>query len=143
MWWLDSGDLTLLAREQQTGRYDADPWQELIADWTEPRESVSIGEVLENCLNKPQAQWMPADKESDRALPARVGVGTISGMARNAAGMALPKSGYAGVNVTSITSVFVRSQRVTGGGYIFHITGDSDDNGELFDNESFPANKNW
>ena len=62
VWWLDSGDLTLLAREQQAGRYDADPWQELIAGWTEPRESVSIGELLEGCLNKPQAQWMQADK---------------------------------------------------------------------------------
>ena len=54
--------MTVLAREEQAGRYDADPWQELIAGWIEPHDNVSISELLDNCLKKPQAQWMQSDE---------------------------------------------------------------------------------
>jgi predicted P-loop ATPase len=62
VWWLDTAELIQLAADQQVDRYEGDPWEEVIAPWTETRSSVSISEVLEKCLAKPQAQWTQTDK---------------------------------------------------------------------------------
>jgi predicted P-loop ATPase len=62
VWWLDSRELTLEAAEQQAGRYEGDPWDELIAGWIAGRESVSIAQVLELCIEKEKSQWTQADK---------------------------------------------------------------------------------
>ena len=55
-WWLDTPDLVQLANDQQEARYEGDPWEEVIEPWLEGRPSTAISEVLEKCLNKPQAQ---------------------------------------------------------------------------------------
>jgi hypothetical protein len=62
VWWLDTVELVQLASDQQVDRYEGDPWEEVIAPWIETRSSVSISEVLEKCLAKPQAQWTQTDK---------------------------------------------------------------------------------
>ena len=50
------------AAEQQGERYEDDPWDELIANWSETQETVSITEVLEHCLQKRRDQWTQQDK---------------------------------------------------------------------------------
>jgi predicted P-loop ATPase len=61
-WWLDTSALVEIAVEEQAARYQGDPWEEIIAPWLEVRSSTSVSEVLEKCVNKPQAQWTQADK---------------------------------------------------------------------------------
>jgi predicted P-loop ATPase len=61
-WWLETNELAQMASDQQMDRYEGDPWEEVIAPWLEARSSVSIGEVLEKCLQKAQALWTQTDK---------------------------------------------------------------------------------
>jgi predicted P-loop ATPase len=61
-WWLDTGDLTEQAEEEQSYRCDEDPWQDAMATWVNGRTDVSISEVLSLCLEKPRAQWTQTDK---------------------------------------------------------------------------------
>ena len=51
-----------MASLERADRYEGDPREEVIARWTEDRRSVSIGEVLSRCLDKPQALWTQVDK---------------------------------------------------------------------------------
>src|SRR4051794_21252817 len=62
VWWLETADLVEMASDQQIERYEGDPWEEVIGPWLEARTSISIGEVLEKCLQKAQALWTQADK---------------------------------------------------------------------------------
>jgi predicted P-loop ATPase len=62
VWWLDTPDLVQLATDQQEARYEGDPWEEVIGPWLEYRESTSVSEILQKCINKPQAQWTQTDK---------------------------------------------------------------------------------
>jgi putative DNA primase/helicase len=62
VWWLDTPDLVHLAADQQEARYEGDPWEEMIAPWLECRQSVSVSEILQKCINKPTAQWTQTDK---------------------------------------------------------------------------------
>lgn len=61
-WWLDSRELNKAAAEEQSDRYEGDPWDEAIASWTEARDTVSISEVLEFCIEKRRDQWTQLDK---------------------------------------------------------------------------------
>ena len=61
-WWLETTELVQMASDQQMERYEGDPWDEVIACWLEGRSSVSISEVLERCLQKPQGLWTQTDK---------------------------------------------------------------------------------
>ena len=61
-WWLDNAKITEAAEEQQAARYDDDPWASVIHGWLEGREDVTIEQILTNCLDKPRAQWLQADK---------------------------------------------------------------------------------
>lgn len=61
-WWLDSVALNREAAEEQAERYEGDPWDELILDWAGLRESVSIAEVLTNCLEKRKDMWTQWDR---------------------------------------------------------------------------------
>ncbi|MCL4853333.1 MAG: hypothetical protein KJZ78_18405, partial [Bryobacteraceae bacterium] len=82
-WWLDSVDLNREAAEEQADRYEGDPWDELIMAWAEGRESVSISEVLTNCLEKKKDQWTQMDKNRvSRSLRARGWVRYNSGPRR-------------------------------------------------------------
>ena len=62
VWWLDTAELAQMASDEQTERYEGDPWEEVIGRWADDRPSVSIGEVLERCLQKPQGLWTRSDK---------------------------------------------------------------------------------
>ena len=62
VWWLDTADLVQLASDQQEARYEGDPWEEVIGPWLVSKETTAISEVLEKCINKPQAQWTQTDK---------------------------------------------------------------------------------
>jgi predicted P-loop ATPase len=59
---LETTELVDIATVEQADRYEGDPWEEVIARWAEDRRSVSIGEVLSRCLDKPQALWTQVDK---------------------------------------------------------------------------------
>jgi predicted P-loop ATPase len=61
-WWLETPDLVRLAGDQQEARYEGDPWEELLAPWLDGRESTSVSEVLQRCIDKPQSQWTQTDK---------------------------------------------------------------------------------
>lgn len=61
-WWLDSVALNREAAEEQSDRYDGDPWDELILAWAESRESVSIADVLSVCLEKKKDMWTQWDR---------------------------------------------------------------------------------
>lgn len=78
-WWLDDPDVVRESAEQQEGRYDADPWQDIIAPWldsprqrfltqTEPlepytstRDSTNALEVLLHAIGKRQHDITLAD----------------------------------------------------------------------------------
>ncbi len=62
VWWLETAELVQLASDEQIDRYEGDPWEEIIGPWVEGRGSVSIGEVLDKCLQKAQALWTQTDK---------------------------------------------------------------------------------
>jgi predicted P-loop ATPase len=62
VWWLDTADLVQMASDQQEARYEGDPWEEVVGPWLESKQSTAISEVLEKCINKPQAQWTQTDK---------------------------------------------------------------------------------
>ena len=61
-WWMDTPELNAMAKQEQASRYEDDPWDELIMRWAEGRESVSIAEVLAQCLEKRKDQWTQLDK---------------------------------------------------------------------------------
>ena len=61
-WWLDTVELTKEAEAEQSARYDGDPWDELILKWADGRESISVAEVLMNCLEKRKDLWTQMDK---------------------------------------------------------------------------------
>jgi predicted P-loop ATPase len=62
VWWLDSAELNKRAADEQADRYEGDPWDELILNWIEDRESVSIADVLSMCLEKKKDMWTQSDK---------------------------------------------------------------------------------
>jgi predicted P-loop ATPase len=79
-WWLDSVELNRLAQQEQADRYDGDPWDESVTSWlqspsqryddagqalqpfTSDSQSVTIADVLNHCIGKPQDQWSQSDK---------------------------------------------------------------------------------
>jgi predicted P-loop ATPase len=61
-WWLDSVELNQEAEQEQAARYDADPWLEKIKAFIEGRPSVSIVEILDQCIQKPTERQMQSDK---------------------------------------------------------------------------------
>ncbi len=61
-WWLETVELVQMASDQQIERYEGDPWEEVIAPWIEVQGSISISQVLEKCLQKPQGLWTQMDK---------------------------------------------------------------------------------
>jgi predicted P-loop ATPase len=62
VWWLDSKELNQDAAQQQSARYDPDPWQEIIQPWLKGREDVSVTQVLTMCIGKRNDQLMQADQ---------------------------------------------------------------------------------
>jgi predicted P-loop ATPase len=62
VWWLETAELVQMASDQQMERYEGDPWEEVIGPWVDGRLSVSISDVLQKCVQKPQALWTQTDK---------------------------------------------------------------------------------
>jgi len=62
IWWLEGKALVDAAAQEVQMRYDGDPWDEKIADWIKGRESVSVSEVLELCLEKNKGEWAQRDQ---------------------------------------------------------------------------------
>jgi hypothetical protein len=102
-WWLGSAALVRLATDEQTERYEGDPWEEVIGRWAEDRANVSISEVLERCLQKPQGLWTQSGQEPHRPLLALSGLGAISGAARDAFSMEISPGG--GIDVPGVPSL--------------------------------------
>jgi predicted P-loop ATPase/DNA primase len=61
-WWLDSIELNRDAAVEQADRYEGDPWDELIVEWAETRDTVSVADVLTYCLEKKKDQWTQWDR---------------------------------------------------------------------------------
>jgi predicted P-loop ATPase len=60
-WWLNTPELNHQAEQEQADRYEGDPWDQTIFEWLLGRESVSIPQVLESCLDKPKSAWTQSD----------------------------------------------------------------------------------
>jgi predicted P-loop ATPase len=61
-WWLDTPELNQAAEQEQAQRYDVDPWLPKIVEYIKDLDSVSIRDVLEDCLFVPTDRWSKADK---------------------------------------------------------------------------------
>lgn len=79
-WWLDTRALNRAAEQEQSDRYEGDPWDELIAPWLESpserrdttgcliepftsnAESVTVADVLTHCIGKRRDLWSQSDK---------------------------------------------------------------------------------
>lgn len=61
-WWLESQEIIASATAEQAERYESDPWEDKISYWSEDRETVSVSEILEQCLEKPKFQWTRLDQ---------------------------------------------------------------------------------
>jgi predicted P-loop ATPase len=68
-WWLDTAELAQMASNEQIERYEGDPWEDVIGRWADDRPSVSISEILERCLQKPQGLWTQSDKNRAARKP--------------------------------------------------------------------------
>jgi len=61
-WWLDNKTLVESAAIEQQQRYESDPWDEPLQAWLPARETVSVSEVLTQCIDKPKQNWNQGDK---------------------------------------------------------------------------------
>ena len=61
-WWLDTPKLVELAGEEQEERYQADPWEDIIAGWLLTQAEVTTADALAGPLNKDIGQWTRADE---------------------------------------------------------------------------------
>lgn len=60
-WWL-TGSVAGEAAKEASERYQGDPWTENISKFIAVRESVSVAEVLQDCIGKPKEQWTRIDQ---------------------------------------------------------------------------------
>ena len=60
-WWFADGETIAAAREEQAERYVPDPWQESIAKFLAPQDSVSTDEVLMS-VGLDKSRWTRADQ---------------------------------------------------------------------------------
>ena len=60
-----TGDIATTTPRRETVPTPADrsdPWHQLIEDWVQSRDTVTVTEVLTSCIGKPLAQWTQSDK---------------------------------------------------------------------------------
>jgi len=60
-WWLNTKELNHQAEQEQAARFEGDPWQEIISEWLNGRDDVSVPEVLTRCIEKSPDKWVQAD----------------------------------------------------------------------------------
>ena len=66
-WWLDTFELNRQAEDEQSGRYEASAWEDLISTWCAERltmgeASVSVAEILDLCIQKRMGDWTRSDE---------------------------------------------------------------------------------
>jgi predicted P-loop ATPase len=67
-WWLDSPMLVSIANDEQSDRFETDPWQPSITAWLNDqlpnhgRDYTTSEEILENVIQKKKADWTQVDK---------------------------------------------------------------------------------
>lgn len=59
IWHISESETSLIeaAKAEQADRFEQDPWHELILSWCGNKESVSIGEILRECLEIDLKDW--------------------------------------------------------------------------------------
>ena len=55
-WWME-GTEEALARKEQDARFQLDAWEMKIEDYVDGKSWVSVGDILERCLEIPVGQW--------------------------------------------------------------------------------------
>jgi predicted P-loop ATPase len=61
-WWLDRSELEEAARIEQADRYEAGVWDDTIRIWTQHRESVTVEEILSECILMEKSKWTQAHR---------------------------------------------------------------------------------
>ena len=65
LWWMHTQELNDAAEQEQTARYQGDPWDTLVKEYVENRwlrhAPVTVPDILGNCLNIPKERWRQAD----------------------------------------------------------------------------------
>jgi putative DNA primase/helicase len=62
LWYLDSTQLIAAASAQRREFFEVDVWSDLVLRYVEPQDSVSVAEILNYALGKPQGSWNRADE---------------------------------------------------------------------------------
>lgn len=62
VWWLQQDSVIEAAKREQAKRVDVHVWLDRIKRWVINRESVTLPEVLDQCINKPVSSQTQADK---------------------------------------------------------------------------------
>jgi predicted P-loop ATPase len=61
-WWLDTEELVAAALDEQEDRYEAHPWEAVIAAWLIGQTEVTTAEVLALAIGKDRGQWTRRDE---------------------------------------------------------------------------------
>ena len=61
-WWLADSTEVIAARVEQEERYAEDTWTEIIGDYTEGKDEVSVSAILREAIGKPAEQWTQVDQ---------------------------------------------------------------------------------
>jgi hypothetical protein len=64
LWWLTDEGIIDEAMAEQAARYEAHVWRDKIEAWLDDKESVSVAQVLADCLNKPADRWEQRDQNN-------------------------------------------------------------------------------
>ena len=66
-WWLEEQKLVQAAAEEQANRFEAHPWEPIIAKWlniNETMTTVTIPQILDSCIDKPKERWTQPDQNN-------------------------------------------------------------------------------
>lgn len=72
-WWPDPGFEQSVIQQEQDARFEADPWEELIATWIADHQRVTIQQVAREALSMEIAQIRMAESNRVRAVLMRLG----------------------------------------------------------------------
>ena len=61
-WWLADSTEAIAARVEQEERYAEDTWTEIIGDYSEGKDEVSVSAILREAIGKPAEQWTQVDQ---------------------------------------------------------------------------------
>jgi len=61
-WWLEDKQLIAAAADEQKQRYEGDTWDEKINHWIAEKDTVTVGGILEFCLEIKPGLWKQSDQ---------------------------------------------------------------------------------